>query len=474
MALPLGDLPSELVRELKLRKSFVFLVFAIVSLSLLVLGRSASDRYVSRAMLVLNEAGGVALATATDVSIVPDRVELLYKELDARTVFDTVASSQMRRHPLSNDMDAGALARQIANHLKIEAEGHSRIEMTYAGRSSQEAFEVLSQIIELLTLGGEEHSPEVKVTTVPAVSVEDDVSMDTSPSESVDPVELEAVSRQIDDRKGQINAMQKQLSSQKSKRDQLVAVGAERLSALEENMADLESRMASVERRWLDLKVKHPESAEKLVLESELSAMSEKRRSLAVALATARAYQEKIRSPSPEELASIAALDRLQGPLQDLLAKRAELLKWAAAVNVDDGDEVKRDKPVPVQETGQPWLAAAAPFVSRSPFQVFSAADYPAEKDHFAALALWLGLPAGLIAPVVLIALLCLFDPRIRSSARFQDRTGVPVLMDLPNLRSPLESRVARNQTIWYALLALAVIALYVVFSWSRLTGGAG
>ena len=59
----------------------------------------------------------------------------------------------MRRHPPVMIWMPGHWLARIANHLKIEAEGHSRIEMTYAGRSSQEAFEVLSQIIELLTLG---------------------------------------------------------------------------------------------------------------------------------------------------------------------------------------------------------------------------------------------------------------------------------------------------------------------------------
>ncbi|MBK8971567.1 MAG: hypothetical protein IPM37_09445 [Hahellaceae bacterium] len=472
MALPLGDLPSELVRELKLRKSFVFLLFAIVSLSMLVVGRSASDSYVSRATLMLNEGAGGALAETGKIPTDTDRIERLQQALDAREVFATVAATQLRRHPLNNEEDAGTLARLISDRLIIREDGTSRLSLEYAGDSAQNAFEVLSQILELLTLGEDSKPPSATVSPV-AIS-EDEIPFNAVATAAVDPEELESVSRQIDDRKRQIGDQQKVLASQKARRDQLVAVGAERLSALEENMADLDSRMAAVERRWLDLKVKHPESAEKLVLESELSAMSEKRRSLAVALATARAYQEKIRSPSPEELAAQAALERLRAPLKALLAQRDLLVEQAEApVGVSDrSDSGAEDRKVEV--AGQPWQAAADTFVSRSPFQVYATADYPVGKEQFAALVLWLGLPLGIATPLILIGLLCLFDPRVRSVTKFQDRTGVPVLMELPPLRSPLESRMARNQSIWYALLALAIIALYVVFSWNRLTGGAG
>jgi polysaccharide chain length determinant protein (PEP-CTERM system associated) len=72
------------------------------------------------------------------------------------------------------------------------------------------------------------------------------------------------------------------------------------------------------------------------------------------------------------------------------------------------------------------------------------------------------GLVLGLVAPFGAIAGLLQIDPRIRARAQLEEDIGLPVLAEIPDVRTPYEKRKDRRLTIAIGFLSVIAIAFYV------------
>ena len=81
------------------------------------------------------------------------------------------------------------------------------------------------------------------------------------------------------------------------------------------------------------------------------------------------------------------------------------------------------------------------------------------------------GLLLSVIIPLGLLFGIARFDPRVRSVAQIEHLTGLHVLASVPFYPTPLDRRRDRLQNSMLVLMAAAVVAAYLIFSWLKLKG---
>ena len=71
------------------------------------------------------------------------------------------------------------------------------------------------------------------------------------------------------------------------------------------------------------------------------------------------------------------------------------------------------------------------------------------------------GLILGALAPFGLAAGALQIDPRVRARKQLEDGIGLPVLAEMPHVRTPYEKRRDRFLTVSVAVCAVLVVAAY-------------
>jgi hypothetical protein len=437
MAIPLRSLPSEIFRELKTRKGLTFIIFAVVSFSLLVVARQQQPWYTSNAVIVLehamtNTSGGLVPDQTVAAAPAPDKVALVLGEINrldlvqkaAKIDFTGVAAT-------AEDIELGA--ETIRQHLTVQPFGGNRLILSYRDRQPQKAFNVLQTLVEGLT----RPVPVVK-ENVPELSADDRTS-------------LQMLDEQIAAYRERVKKAEIRLEKflEFSPSEDIVATQA-RVTELEGTieMLDRERDVALKRKRLLGLQ--DEASPELRTLSAQIDAMSENKRVTAVALANARAYQEKLLLSGAEADALKKSLESETQALANLVGRRGSLLSNPGSTDPS------------------PSLAGTT-----ASYHVFEAASFPLSPEGIPSVYLtYSGLLAGFLAPVVLFGLFCFVDPRVRSAERLESRTGIPVLMSIPSLTSPLEKRLERNRLFWLVLMAVFLVLTYCYLAWFRLNGG--
>src|SRR5690606_4249385 len=90
-------------------------------------------------------------------------------------------------------------------------------------------------------------------------------------------------------------------------------------------------------------------------------------------------------------------------------------------------------------------------------------AQYPREPkgpkfSMFAAA----GLLLGMVAPFGALTGLLQIDPRVRARKQLEEGIGLPVLIEIPQVRTPYEKRIDRKVTMLVGIFALCAAALYL------------
>jgi polysaccharide chain length determinant protein (PEP-CTERM system associated) len=96
-------------------------------------------------------------------------------------------------------------------------------------------------------------------------------------------------------------------------------------------------------------------------------------------------------------------------------------------------------------------------------FRIAEAAQYPTSPNgpQFQMFA-FAGLFLGALAPFGALAGLLQLDPRVRAKEQLEDGIGLPVLVDIPAVRTPYEKRSSRRQTLFIFIFVFTVLAGYV------------
>ena len=96
-------------------------------------------------------------------------------------------------------------------------------------------------------------------------------------------------------------------------------------------------------------------------------------------------------------------------------------------------------------------------------YRINETAQYPTQPtgpkfSNFAAAGIFLGV----LAPFGLVAGLLQIDPRIRARKQLEEELGLPVLAEIPEVRTPYEKRRNRRITVVVSVFAVLVISAYL------------
>jgi hypothetical protein len=96
-------------------------------------------------------------------------------------------------------------------------------------------------------------------------------------------------------------------------------------------------------------------------------------------------------------------------------------------------------------------------------YRINETAQYPRNPSGpqfsmFAAAGLFLGI----MAPFGAVAGLLQIDPRVRARKQLEEGIGLPVLAEIPRVRTPYEKRHDRRLTTAVIVLAVLAIAAYL------------
>jgi polysaccharide chain length determinant protein (PEP-CTERM system associated) len=105
-------------------------------------------------------------------------------------------------------------------------------------------------------------------------------------------------------------------------------------------------------------------------------------------------------------------------------------------------------------------------------YRISEAAQYPTEPSGppFSVFAI-AGLFVGLVGPFGALAALLQVDPRIRSKQQLEDALDLPVLEQLPEVRTPFEKRRDRRVTFAVVIMAIFVTGAYIAVALAAVFG---
>lgn len=422
MAIPLSALPAEVRREIRQRKGTLFLLFLLVSFSVLVYALMQPVQYQSS--VIVEDRSARALDEGEMRALIRERLQQdgTYDSLMARVLV----------LEQGGDRSESRIGSIIEERLEIRPlEGH-RFRLRFESTESQAA--------QLLLRG-------ISGSLERAESFQEELQ---------DSPQLQFLDQQIAESKGLVERAREALRSYDSENP-----AQPDLVSLEEETRRLEAQIEDAEQTLLkalsarqkmqnDLAARPEDSNRQQTAEllarlsradRQIEALADEKRNLQVAVANRRASLESADTRVSERRELQRNLDVSMAILNDLLVQRDAWVK---------DKTVQASKGFEVIEPAAPASVLGAGVFRRTAI---------------------VGLGAGMAVPLLALVVFCWMDPRVRSGRRFERRSGLPVLVSLPKLESPFEKRLERSRFWTYLVLGWLFLGLYVYLVWLRMSG---
>lgn len=498
MALPLAELPAEILKEVRARKWVALLAFVFVSFGVLGAGFIWPYKYSSETVIFIDDQNIIrplmeGSAVATKIN---DTASAAQELLWSRNVLEKVATDEQIYGDDAKDVDREKLEGRIAElkfNLSVVPRGDSYFAITYESGSPMRAFQVAQRMGQLFI---EETNQRKRAESRNAYefinnqvrSYEKQLAaaeerLQEFLSENVDGTEADANSR--------MNNLRNQLELAQMERSELLA----RQRSLEFELRSVnpmilqghspdvfQARISALEEQLDNLRLKYHDSYPDIViLREQIQELRRQRvRELAEQNSEPRALVgESISNPVFQDIQTeltetranvqtvnsrIESFNRLLAEqtsrMERIQANRAQYLELTRDMEVNKeiyDDLLKRRERARVSmhldvegqglnyrinEKAQFPLAASGPG-----FPIFAVA----------------GLALGLAAPFGLAAGLLQVDPRIRAREQLEETIELPVLVQLPNVKTPFELRRERRVTVLVGVCALAAVVVYLI-----------
>lgn len=494
MALPLSQLPKEIIREVRGRKGLALLVFVIVSFAVLGAGFVWPYKYQSDTIVFVDDRNIIAplmegRAVATEIS---DRTSAAKELLMSRSLIEKVAlDPEIYPEPPGGPEALEYRIATIRSGLSVRPRGDSYFSIGFSSTSQMEAFRVAQRLGQVFIEETKDRKraesrnaydfidKQVKSYEQQLGQVEERLKLFLS--ENTDGTEQEANARMAQLRnqlelaelekkelETRTTSLQGQLSSIRPtiRQGRTEDTYRERIRVLEERLDSLRlqyhdtypdivilrEQLAEL-RKQRDLAAARPTDIRSLEGEETVNPLyQEMRANLSTARADMATVETRIQSLSHLMEQQAARMERIQANK----AQYSELTR-DMEVNREIYDDLlkRREKArvsmhLDIEGQGLNYRINEAAQFPRQPsgpkFSMFAAA----------------GLFLGLAAPFGAIAGLLQIDPRIRARKQLEEGIGLPVLIEIPEVRTPYEKRRDRRLTLLVGVFAVLTTAVYV------------
>lgn len=506
MALPLSQLPIEIVREVRSRKWLALLLFAIASFVVLGAGFVYPYKYHSQVVIFVDDKNIIrplmeGSAVTTRIS---ERTSVAREMLWSRDVMSQVAKDTSIFGPGADEISDEALVRRVATlraNMNVRPRGDSYFSIGYTSESPMEAFRVAQRLGQLFISENSSSKRresrnaynfiDKQVRSYEAILAEVEQKLKKFLSENVDGTEGEANSRMA--------TLRRQLELAELERTELMARAGSLESELQNVLPMLSQgrtvdaftrRIREQEAQLDDLRLRYHDTYPDIVILKEQIAELRNQRDRSVQsgeLDQMASQGDQLVNPLHQDISSALAKTRADirtqetriHSLQGLIAEQEKRMERIQE-NKAQYSELTRDMEVNEQIYNDLLRRRERARVSMHldiegqglNFRINETAQYPLgptglQFQQFASAGLFLGalLPFGLAAGLLQV------DPRVRARKQLEDGIGLPVLAEIPHVRTPYEKRKDRWLTISVCVAAGAIVAAYIGVAGAALMG---
>ncbi len=510
MALPIGQLPTEIMREVRLRKWLALLVFVVVSSAILAAGFLWPYKYESQVVIFVDDRStiqplmeGRAVTTRIEENASAARELLWTRSIVEKIATDAAVFGESVEELSRAEVDDRIT--EIREGMSVATRGENYFTIGYAASSPMTAFQVAQKLGQSFIQETDKRKRDEsrsaydfinrQVTGYERQLAEVEEQMRQFLSENVEGTEGNANARLSDlysrleaarlekqelETRAEVTRRQMADIDPRLRQGQTVDPYRERISAMEaqldalrlryhdtypdivilrEQIAELRNQQARAMANMEDSPESFPES---FGGENIANPVYQDIRSSLVATNTdIKALETRIRSIEGLIAEQTNRMERIQG-------NKAEFSQLTRDMEVNKeiyDDLLKRREKARVSM----YLDIEGEGLS---YSIIEAAQYPAEPSGppFSVFAI-AGLFIGLVAPFGAVAALLQVDPRIRSREQLEDALELPVLEQLPDVRTPFEQRRDRKVTLAVVIMAIFVIGAYIAVALAAVFG---
>ncbi|WP_036190995.1 XrtA system polysaccharide chain length determinant [Marinobacter lipolyticus] len=509
MALPLSQVPVEILREVRARKWLALLLFIVVSFGVLAAGFLWPYKYQSETIIFIDDRNIIrplmeGSAVATEIN---DRASAAKELLWSRSVMEQVALDKSIFGDGAADLERSQLEERIGalrSNLSVRPRGDSYFAITYESESPMKAFQIAQRMGQLFIEETSERkraesrnayefiNKQVKSYENQLAEVEEQLKQFLS--ENVDGTESEANNRMANLRNQLELAELERAELQTRARSLLNELNRVNPTVREGRTVDAyQSRINSLEEKLDNLRLQYHDSYPDIVI------LREQLRELRSQRARALASQDSEALPATGEVVSNPVYQEIQSELsrtraniqtintrirsfEQLLAEQSRRMERIQE-NKAQYSDLTRDMEVNKQIYDDLLKRREKARVSMHldvegqglNYRINEKAQFPLgtsgpKFSTFAAAGLFLGL----LAPFGLAAGLLQIDPRVRTRYQLEDDNDLPVLVELPHVSTPFEQRRDRRGTILVGGCAIVAVVAYVAIVVASLIGVIG
>jgi len=506
MALPLNQLPKEIVREVRSRKWLALLLFAVVSFSVLAAGFLWPYKYQSQVVIFVDDRNIIqplmeGRAVATKVT---EKVSAARELLGSRNVLEEIATDTEIYGENAVNIGQEALEGRINGlrySMSVVPRGDNYFSIGYSSSSPLKTFRVAQKLgqafIEENAKRKREESrsaydfidKQVKSYEQQIAEVEERLKRFLS--ENVDGTEADANSR--------LSNLQSRLELAQLEKEELQT----RAQSLERELSGVsrtlrqgrtvdayQERINSMEEQLDSLRLRYHDTYPDIVILREQLEELRKQRERAFEeqqLASEPSGSESIPNPVYQEVrsnlvttnADLETVETRISSIKRLIEEQKQRMERIQA-NKAQYSELTRDMEVNKEIYNDLLQRREKARVSMHldiegqglNYKINEAAQYPTSPTgpKFSMFAM-AGLLLGAVAPFGAIAGLLQIDPRIRSREQLEDVLDIAVLEHLPEVRTPFEKRRDRKVTVAVVVMAVLVAAAYVAVALASVFG---
>ena len=505
MALPLSNLPVEVLREVRSRKWLVFLCFAVVSFSVLATGFVWPYKYRSEVLIFVDDQniiGPLMEGTAVTTKI-SEQTSSAEQILSNREVLTRIATDPGIYGSGSDTLGPDVLESRIAelrSDMGVRPRGRQYFGITYRSELPAKAFRVAQRLGQLFISESSARKRaesrnaydfiDKQVKSYERQLEEVEARLQAFLSENREGTEAEA-SQRMNRLKGQLELAELESSEVQARirslENQLETIDP---TVREGQSADVfQTRISRMEAQLDELRLRYLDSYPDIVILKEQIVELKKQREQALkqGYESETAGGERIVNPLYQEIrasiskaqASLGTIDTRINSIKQLIAEQEERMKRIQENKTQYAD-ITRDLGVNTQIYNDLLKRREKARVSMHldvegqglNFEIYESAQFPntpydMQFSNFA----FAGLFLGVLAPFGAIAGLLQIDPRVRVSTQLEQSVGLPVLAEIPEVRTPYEKRRDRLVTITVIIFAILTVAAYAGISGATLMG---
>lgn len=496
MGLPLSQLPSEMIREVRSRKWLAFLLFAIISFAVLGAGFVWPYKYHSQVVIFVDDRNIIrplmeGSAVTTEIS---ERTSVVREMLWSRDVMSKVARDEEIFGQNAEQLSNEALERRVdmlRSNMNVRPRGDSYFSIGYTSESPMKAFLIAQRLGQLFI--SENSASKRKESRNAYDFIDKQVKNYEAILAEVEQKLKKFLSENVDGTEGEANArmakLRRDLELAQLERSELVA----RADSLESELQKVEPmlsqgrtadaytrRIREKEIQLDDLRLRYHDTYPDIIALKEQIAELKRQRSRAAQSGTLDQIStegDQLVNPLYQDISSEVAKTRADirtqesriNSLQSLIAEQEKRMERIQE-NKAQYSELTRDMEVNEQIYNDLLKRREKARVSMHldiegqglNFRINETAQYPREPSgpqfHLFASA---GLILGALAPFGLAAGVLQIDPRVRARKQLEDGICLPVLAEIPQVRTPFEKRTDRWLTISVSVCAVLVVAAY-------------